>query len=761
MKITVIGWPMRAALVCVAVLSTVTDGRTQTGGLSLEGFTASVDQGDNAAVKLALADSAFRGRIEAAGQTVPLLQAVGAAETLDPELRRTVWRDALAEARRQAELTAPDEVASFRQTDAFKIAGQYREFLKSEYLLFRIATMAGPGSTNMANIQVLVAVRSEVFDLFGQAFGSLTGCASGTACDVRRAALQAELAAFESGAASRAIGLMVQAAVSEERAYRLFKVYNPREGDRSRAFEASRDTFLEAAGLYGQARDQLKSTGDVDAAGRAEAYRLRAIERADWAADQIRVFGKDFDDPRLPSPPPPPPPPPPSPPPPPPPPAPPPSPEPAPPGRASDIARREGKASVYLTPYEQECLSKRTAAGTLQDPNSAEVGVFYATSRQVVTPDPARDRYFGSRSEPFAGDRVRLNFGLAKVNVPCVRKRGKLERPEDLVVFQFEADPNKHFILEGVTRFDSRDAWLAAIDRDVDRSRRKEALLYVHGYNNTFADASYRAAQLHADLSIDGATVFYSWASKETMFRYSSDRRTVERREEIEALADTLIALRKSGAERVYVVAHSMGNRLTLAALQRVALRIDRPERRFDELVMGSADIEKALFETYWQSASPLVSRTTLYASSRDKAMLASRLLPGTQRLGDAFPSPMTFPSVQTIDTSLVAGSGLGHDDYSGSGLADVRATLWLSMAPDARCILEADQGRVYWRIRAEGVADVECTDDAFDDAIQLTRLKGSPAAAQLWIEGRASTTPGNSYLTRLRQLVLRLVRRS
>ena len=99
-----------------------------------------------------------------------------------------------------------------------------------------------------------------------------------------------------------------------------------------------------------------------------------------------------------------------SPPPPPPPPAPP--PQPAPPARASDLARDEGKAAVYLTPYEQECLRKRTAAGTVEDPNSAEVGVYYATSRQGVTPAPARDRYFGTRSEPFAGDRVSLNFGL-------------------------------------------------------------------------------------------------------------------------------------------------------------------------------------------------------------------------------------------------------------------------------------------------------------------------------------------------------------
>jgi esterase/lipase superfamily enzyme len=758
MKLIAFGRPLLAALVCLASVSSVTAARTQPGGLSLEVFAAAVDQGDDTAVRVALADRVFRARIEAADQTVPLLQAVGAAETLDPELRRTVWQEALGEARRQAELPAPAEVVGFRKAALFEVSGQYRAFLQDEYLLYRFATLAGPGDANTTNIQTLVAVRSDIRQLFDQAFGGMAYCDAGTACDGRRTALQAEEAAFDAGPGARSIDLMVRAAAAEDRAYRLFKVYDPGRRGRTRAFEASRDAFLEAAGLYGQARDQLRSAAAEDAAGRAEAYRLRAIERADWADDQVRDIGRDMVDSAAPPPPPPPPPvmlaaPPP------PPPAPPSPPQPAPPGRASDLARDEGKAAVYLTPYEQECLRKRNAAGTLEDPNSAEVGVYYATSRQGVTPDPARDRYFGARSEPFAGDRVRLNYGLARVNVPCIRKRGELERPGEFLIIQFEtAHPNNHFILEGVTRFDSQDAWLAAIDSDVDRSRRKEALLYVHGYNNSFADASYRAAQLHADLSIDGATVFYSWASKESMLSYAADRRTVERKEEVEALADTLIALRKSGATRVYVVAHSMGNRLTLAALQRLALRADRPDRPFDELVMGSADIEKALFETYWQSASPLVTRTTLYASSQDKAMLGARLLPGPQRLGDAFPSPMIFPRVQTIDTSLVAGAGLGHNDYSGSGLADVRATLWLSMAPDARCILEADQSGGYWRIRAERVGEVDCSDDAFDDAVQLSRLKGSPAEAQLWIDSRARATPGNSYLARLRQLVLKLV---
>lgn len=78
-------------------------------------------------------------------------------------------------------------------------------------------------------------------------------------------------------------------------------------------------------------------------------------------------------------------------------------------------------------------------------------------------------------------------------------------------------------------------------------------------------------------------------------------------------------------------------------------------------------------------------------------------------------------------------------------------------LAPKSCCILEAGQGGGYWRIRAEEFGETECSDDAFDDVIQLSRLKGAPADAQLWIASCAKATPENGHPVRLRQLVLKL----
>jgi esterase/lipase superfamily enzyme len=263
-------------------------------------------------------------------------------------------------------------------------------------------------------------------------------------------------------------------------------------------------------------------------------------------------------------------------------------------------------------------------------------------------------------------------------------------------------------------------------------------MVYVHGYNTSFASASYRAAQLHADLGIDGATVFYSWASRGRLLAYFTDRDTVENSAEVHALADTLIALRNSEATTVYLVAHSMGNRLMMAALEEIAKRADKPDRLFDELVLGSADLEKDTFEGHWAHAQNVVDQATLYASSQDRAMWSARMFAGERRIGDAAPEPLVFDEVQTFDTSELAGPGLGHDDFSTVGLPTLRANMWFDLGPENQCTLAesaGSSGSIYWRIRPEQAEwQADCTGFSFAEALGVARLRGSFSEAFEWM---------------------------
>lgn len=719
-----------------------------------------IDRGDSAYVRQALADPAFRETVEAAGYTAPLLQGLGQAETLDADLRHDAWKEAIALGWREIDTADEGPSRSARSAAQYDLLADYVLFLEQDYLLHRLASLPGPDRGNPNHIAAVAAVLDEVRLAYSGLLALLPPCGGDPACVARRDAVNQQWQAFNDGLLAGAVRLAQDAVREEERAYLLFGNEN-QYGSSVRSYEAAARAFTSAADLFGQAAARVVSARpDHRAVGQLNAYRDKALERASYAARIAAERGPDRDDR--------PPPPPPSPPPPPPPPPPVYPPPPLPPvidDQTTLAAIARAQNPDLLTPYQRDCL-----ASSEEQPLSAAVDLYYATSRRPVPrPDAARDLWFGTAREAVAGDRVRLNYGVATVNVPCERERGDLPRPATLLMIQLEPlDPEKHFHLKTVTPIADEAGWLAAIDQTVAPTRRREVLVYVHGYNNGFADASYRAGQLHADLGIDGATVFYSWASRERPLRYRQDRATVESESEVLALADTLAALRNSEATTVYLVAHSMGNRLMMSALAELAGRADRPVRSFDELVMGSADMEPELFQGQWARARTLVDRATLYASSQDKAMWGARLFAGDRRIGDAAPQPLVFDGVQTIDTTEVGGSGLGHDDYSAGGLANVQASVWFDLQPGARCILAPSggpPGTTWWSILPdEPTWRSDCTHVSFSDAVAVARLKGSFSEAFAWMNQvyppPAVQAEDESYAGRIRRLFRTLIGR-
>lgn len=86
------------------------------------------------------------------------------------------------------------------------------------------------------------------------------------------------------------------------------------------------------------------------------------------------------------------------------------------------------------------------------------------------------------------------------------------------------------------------------------------ALFFLHGFNVTFEEAAIRAAQMGVDLLVPGATAFFSWPSRGSATAYPVDEASIEASEQ--AITDFLVDFTANcGAEKVHVVAHSMGTR--------------------------------------------------------------------------------------------------------------------------------------------------------------------------------------------------------
>lgn len=373
------------------------------------------------------------------------------------------------------------------------------------------------------------------------------------------------------------------------------------------------------------------------------------------------------------------------------------------------------------------------------------VEVFYATQRKRTGQKAATQFYSGKRGA--------LEFGRAVVSVPRARDVGSLPLPS-IWTLDVRPDPARHFILKDVDPYSGRNDFFVAVSERVAGTRKKEVFVFVHGFNTSFEGATLRTAQLAADLRIDGAPILWSWPSAGRLLAYFEDEKQAESRREAEALEAFLRdVVARTGAERVHLIAHSMGNRPLMAALARIGNPPEGARPMFREIVFAAPDVGVREFDDVWPKFNRLGARFTLYASSRDKALALSQRINGMQRIGDAKPIVLKA-GLQSIDTTAASGGLLGHDDFAGTALDDFRAVIWLSLAPGRRCVLSSgDDAASWWRFGGA------CPPTEFRDAALAIRAAGgvSEAIAKIDSDMSSASLEARPALERLRRQLVSL----
>jgi esterase/lipase superfamily enzyme len=190
-------------------------------------------------------------------------------------------------------------------------------------------------------------------------------------------------------------------------------------------------------------------------------------------------------------------------------------------------------------------------------------------------------------------------------------------------------------------------------------------MVFVHGYNTSFEDAVFKAAQIAYDTNFPGLPIAFSWPSKGNTAAYDYDRESAlfSRGPLLELLH---LIREQAGVSKVYVIAHSMGNQIVADALAGA----DRPgiDFRVTELVMAAPDMDRDVFEPLLPRLRLAADGMTLYASSADKAMLASSIKAGGVRAGDVPPEgPVVAEGLDTIDVTALGDDplALNHGTYS------------------------------------------------------------------------------------------------
>jgi esterase/lipase superfamily enzyme len=321
------------------------------------------------------------------------------------------------------------------------------------------------------------------------------------------------------------------------------------------------------------------------------------------------------------------------------------------------------------------------------------IPVYFATSRARTDHAPPNGVFGGDR------ERGPMHYGVATISIPPGHRPGELERPgRILFIIHRSENPAKHVVIASLDTLDA-DGWLRRVQHDVDGTREKEILVYVHGYNVAFDDAMRRAGQLGYDLGFENGTVAaFSWPSRGSAAEYAADAASAEWTGP--TLEQFLIRLADStGAQRISVIVHSMGNRAMASVLRSLATRA---QPAFTELVLAAPDLDADVFQ---EQIAPILGKaarhSTLYVSSGDRALGISTRLHEQLRAGLGGAAMFGLQDLDVVDASSVPAGALDHSYYAENKevIDDIFMLVRRGLPPEQRNLRKYPQYQHAWRL--------------------------------------------------------------
>lgn len=331
-------------------------------------------------------------------------------------------------------------------------------------------------------------------------------------------------------------------------------------------------------------------------------------------------------------------------------------------------------------------LGLPTASSSEVEPR-ATVPIYVATTR----------RQTGNLSLPFSAERSKtLNFAKLTIGIPQDHVPGRVEGSGRV------PDPRRHFSARSYQAITQRNEFIRQLNAALAQRapENREIFIFVHGYNNNFADGVFRNAQVVFDYDIKSVPLHYAWPSGAAIPLYVFDRDSalVGRR----GLAETIEIAAETNAKRVVVVGHSMGAYVVTEALRDLALkRRNSVLKRLGGVVLAAPDIDVDVFVSQLDDIGDIPRPFTIIVSRRDRALgFSRRLAGGHPRVG----SGSDIAILQKRDIGIVDVSDIDggrHNVFASS------PTLMDIVNNDAllRSMLREDQGTSGETMLADGAS--------------------------------------------------------
>jgi esterase/lipase superfamily enzyme len=297
-----------------------------------------------------------------------------------------------------------------------------------------------------------------------------------------------------------------------------------------------------------------------------------------------------------------------------------------------------------------------------QAPGASRVDMLVATTRSPIGAQPG---------ELFTGERGdRPYYADISVSIPpdAARKVGDVQWPESS-----PPDPTREF---ATLRADilQRPEALARFNARIAKTPRHQALVFVHGYNTHFEDAVYRFAQIVHDSDATAVPILFTWPSRGKLLAYGYDHESASySRDALEELLQSLAADKSVG--EVSILAHSMGNWVTIEALRQMAIRNHGLPAKFKDIMLAAPDVDFDVFQRQIAQIGSATSRFTIFVSRDDEALAASRRVWGDKpRVGAIDPNAPPYSqdlknaNITVVDlTDVHSDDPLNHGKFAAS----------------------------------------------------------------------------------------------
>ena len=292
------------------------------------------------------------------------------------------------------------------------------------------------------------------------------------------------------------------------------------------------------------------------------------------------------------------------------------------------LGRSRSVLAVLLVVAPLVACASRPETGFLASvpesaPGATDHTVLVATTRER---DPRPGTFFnGERASS-------LDYAEITVSVPPNHVPGQVEMASTP-----PGDPNTNFVVREGEYLDGDKAFVQALNAQLAKRPKgsRKVFVFIHGYNTLFAEGLYRFTQVVQDSKSDGVPVLFTWASrgKLTDYVYDNNSATAAR----DGLEHVLRLALASNADRVDILAHSMGNWVTVEAFRQIKISGSMPNAsKFGLVILAAPDIDLDVFKSDMRRFGTLHKPFYVVLSEDDKALWASKFIGGGQtRVGD------------------------------------------------------------------------------------------------------------------------------